>query len=117
MLDVGNWYVHKRHLQTQVDAAALASAPQFVGCFQRSPPAANLAIASRALAYAGDELRLGKIGPGAPDSTTNVQVQEPGDVRVVLNCESLLAAERRQRPGRTATGSTTASTRRRGYVR
>ena len=84
VLDVGNWYVHKRHLQTQVDAAALASAPQFVGCFS-DPAAANLSIASRALAYAGDELRLGKIGPGAPDSTTNVQVQEPGDVRIVLN--------------------------------
>jgi uncharacterized membrane protein len=24
VLDLGNWYVHKRHLQTQVDAAALA---------------------------------------------------------------------------------------------
>lgn len=84
VLDVGNWYVHKRHLQTQVDAAALASGPQFVGCFH-DPVAANNAIASRALAYAGDTLRPGKIGPNAPDSTTNLQVQTPGDVRVVLN--------------------------------
>ena len=31
VLDVGNWYVHKRHLQTLVDAGALAGAPKFVG--------------------------------------------------------------------------------------
>ena len=84
VMDVGNWFVHKRHLQTQVDAAALAAGPQFVGCFL-DPPSANLAIASRALAYAGDTLRLGKIAPSAPDSTTNTQVQEPDDVRIVLN--------------------------------
>ena len=84
VIDVGNWYVHKRHLQTQVDAAVLASGPQFVGCFS-DPAAANAAIASRALAYAGDTLRLGKIGPNAPDSTTNTQLAEPNDVRVVLN--------------------------------
>jgi hypothetical protein len=84
VIDVGNWYVHKRHLQTQVDAAALASGPQFVGCFH-DPAAANLAIASRALAYAGDTLRLGQYGPNAPLSTTNKQFQQPNDVRVVLN--------------------------------
>lgn len=84
VMDVGNWFVHKRHLQTQVDAAALASGPTFVGCFS-DPPSANLAIASRALAYAGDTLRPGKIVAGAPDSTTNTQVQTPDDVRIVLN--------------------------------
>jgi putative Flp pilus-assembly TadE/G-like protein len=84
VLDVGNWFVHKRHLQTQVDAAALAAGPSFVGCFS-DPPSANLGIASRALAYGGDTLRPGKLGPGLPDSTTNTQVQEPGDVRLVLN--------------------------------
>lgn len=57
VIDVGNWYVHKRHLQTQVDAAALASGPEFVGCFL-DPTNANLAIASRALAYSGDTYRV-----------------------------------------------------------
>lgn len=84
VLDVGNWYVHKRHLQTQVDAAALAAGPSFVGCFQ-DPTAANLAIASRALAFAGDTLRPGKYSPTAPEGTTNLQVQEPNDVRIALN--------------------------------
>ena len=81
VMDVGNWYVHKRHLQTQVDAAAFAAATKFVGCsFQFGDPvAANAAIKATALAYAGDTAR----DPG----TMNLQVQEPNDVRVVLNSE------------------------------
>ena len=86
-VDVGNWWVHKRHLQTQVDAAAFAGGPQFVGCFN-DPTAANAAIASRALAYAGDTLRLGKLSPTSSPSTTNLQVQTPGDVRAVLNANA-----------------------------
>ena len=84
VLDIGNWYIHKRHLQTQVDAAALASGPQFVGCFH-DPTAANLAIASRALAFAGDKLRPGQYAPNVTPSTTNTQLAEPDDVRVALN--------------------------------
>jgi len=84
-VDVGNWWVHKRHLQTQVDAAAFAAGPEFVGCFGDDQAPANAAIASRALAYAGDTLRLGVPSSGAPGSTTNLQVQEPNDVRAVLN--------------------------------
>jgi hypothetical protein len=82
--DVGNWWVHGRHLQTQVDAAALAAGPQFVGCFH-DPTDANAAIASRALGYAGDTLRPGTINANATPGTTNLQVQTPNDIRVVLN--------------------------------
>src|SRR2546427_9669799 len=34
VVDVANWYEHKRHLQTQADAAALAGATSFklIGC-------------------------------------------------------------------------------------
>jgi hypothetical protein len=87
VVTIGNWYVHKRHLQTQVDAAALASAPGFVACPSVfDPAAANVAIKASALEYAGDTLRP----PSSLDSTLtgtvrNQQVQEPGDVRVVLN--------------------------------
>ena len=98
VIDVGNWYVHKRHLQTQVDAAALASAPQFVGCFH-DPTAANAAIASRALAYAGDTLRPGQLGPNAPPSTTNTQLAEPNDVRVALNSSRYWAPSDGMVPG------------------
>lgn len=76
VIDVGNWFVHKRHLQTQVDAAALAAAPKFTGCFF-APDGANAAIAQEALQYAGDTTR--------DPATTNLQVQEPNDVHVVLN--------------------------------
>jgi hypothetical protein len=78
VLDIGNWYVHKRHLQTQVDAAVLASAPSFAGCFN-DQATANTSIANTALGYAGDTLR---------DATTvNQQLAEPNDVRIVLNAD------------------------------
>ena len=79
VLDIGNMYVHKKHNQTLVDAGAFAGATKFVGCsFQFGDPvAANEAIKTTALAYAGDTYR-------SPD-TYNRQVQEPHDVRVVLN--------------------------------
>jgi Flp pilus assembly protein TadG len=93
VLDIGNWYVHKRHLQTQVDAAALAAAAGFSGCFQDAS-AANLAIASAALAYAGDTAR----DPAA----RNQQVESPGSVRVTLNSQRYWAAGDTATP--TATG-------------
>ena len=79
VLDVGNMYVHKKHNQTLVDAGAFAGATKFVGCsFQFGDPvAANQAIRTTALQYAGDTYR----SPG----TYNRQVQKPEDVRVVLN--------------------------------
>ena len=84
VIDVGNWYVHKRHLQTPVDAGALASGPEFVGCFL-DPVNANLAIASRALAYSGDTLRPGRTESERTAFHDNLQVQRPNDVRVALN--------------------------------
>jgi len=79
VVDVGNWYVHKKRLQTLVDAGAFAGATKFVGCsFQFGDPvAANAAIKSVALAYSGDTIR--------DPATINLQVQEPNDVRIVLN--------------------------------
>ena len=46
VIDVGNMYVHKKNLQTLVDAGAFAGATKFVGCsFQFGDPvAANAAI-------------------------------------------------------------------------
>ena len=76
VLAAGNWFVHKRHLQTQVDAAVLATGGDFVGCFLNTP-GTNTLIKQSALKYAGDTQR--------DSATKNLQVQEPDDVRVVLN--------------------------------
>ena len=79
VVDVGNWYVHSKRLQTLVDAGAFAGGTKFVGCsFQFGDPvAANSAIKAMTLGYSGDTFR--------DPATLNLQEQEPDDVRVVLN--------------------------------
>ncbi len=76
VIDVGNWYVLKRHLQTQVDAAALAGGPAFVGCFHDSG-ATTPAIQQQALAYAGD--------PTRDPAGHNPLMEDTADVHAVLN--------------------------------
>lgn len=51
VLDVGNWFVHKRHLQTQADAGALAAGGSFNQCFGGGGSAA---VENMARQYAGD---------------------------------------------------------------
>ena len=48
-VDVGNWYVHKRELQIQADAAALAGADNF------QYPCNDATISSAAQSYAGKD--------------------------------------------------------------
>jgi Putative Flp pilus-assembly TadE/G-like len=48
-VDVGNWYVHKRELQTQADAAALAGADNF------RYPCDDTSISAAAQSYAGKD--------------------------------------------------------------
>jgi len=83
VVSVGNWYVHKKHLQTLVDAGAFAGGTAFNGCFQ-DPGLANDAIKGAALEYSGDRNR--------DSSTRNQQLQDPAlpalprsRVHVVLN--------------------------------
>jgi len=85
VITVGNWWVHKRHLQTQVDAAAFAAGTRFIGCFF-DQGIANGAIKQTALEYAGDTNRV-----PSPATTFNLQEQQPGDVHVVLNSASYWA--------------------------
>jgi hypothetical protein len=75
VMSAGNWYVLQRHLQTQADAAALASAPDFLGCGQQAP-IANVNIVNSALKFSGDTLRSGQY---------NLQLEEAGDQRAVVN--------------------------------
>jgi Flp pilus assembly protein TadG len=52
VIDVGNGAEHRRHLQMQADAGALAAAQEFNGCFL-DDDAANTAIEDAAIEYAG----------------------------------------------------------------
>jgi hypothetical protein len=55
VINVGNWWVHKRHLQVQADAAALAGAMSFT-----YPDCDNGLIANSAIQYSGGrELQIG----------------------------------------------------------
>lgn len=51
-VDIGNWWVHKRHLQLQVDAAALAGGALFGKCFTDAT-AANADIRAEATRFGG----------------------------------------------------------------
>lgn len=56
VIDVGNWYVHKRHLQNSADAAALAGGAYLGDCFSTDASvaaAANTTIKDAATRYAG----------------------------------------------------------------
>jgi hypothetical protein len=74
-VDIGNWYVHKRHLQTQVDAAAFAGGGLFGECFS-NPSGANAAIEDEATKYAGgtDSLYNEQVG-GAIKGTISILYQ------------------------------------------
>ena len=74
-IDVGHWFVHKRHLQMQADAAALAGGAHFGDCFSPDPAvsgAANTTIENAATEYAGNTSSIYnlQIGGGAPRVTT-----------------------------------------------
>ncbi len=62
-IDLGNWFVHKRHLQTQVDAAALAGGGLFGRCFVPGAPA-DTEILNEATKYSGasGSLYNGQVG-------------------------------------------------------
>lgn len=66
-VDIGNWWVHKRHLQLQVDAAALAGGARFSQCF----PDFTASSPGNALITA-EATRFG----GGPGSSYNEQVSQ-----------------------------------------
>jgi hypothetical protein len=53
VVEVGNWFEHKRHLQMQADAGAFAGGGLFNGCFGDAG-LASTAIENEARKYAGD---------------------------------------------------------------
>jgi hypothetical protein len=79
VLDVGNWFQHKRHLQTQADAGALAAGGSFNACFGGA--GGSTTVENMARKYAGD--------PGAA-SAYNPQVggANRGSVTVLINSKT-----------------------------
>ena len=65
VVDVGNWFAHRRHLQTQADAAALAAAGDF------TLPCNDTPIEQTARLYSGDEAGgfNPQLGGTSPDET------------------------------------------------
>ena len=62
-LEIGNWYEHRRHLQLQTDAGALAAGQLFRGCANDST--AQLTPMTRLAAqYGGDKVTYGALGGG-----------------------------------------------------
>ena len=80
VLDVGNWFEHRRHLQTQADAGALAAGGQFNSCFGAggSTPVSNVARQ-----YGGDPSYTGATSYNAQVGGTN-----KGAVSLVVNSKT-----------------------------
>jgi Putative Flp pilus-assembly TadE/G-like len=79
VLDVGNAFEHRRHLQLQADAAALATGQEFVRC-RLDEDGANDAIRDKVIQYNGD---------GGPDFSPQIGGPDAqGRVLTVLNSGS-----------------------------
>ena len=72
VIDVGNGAEHRRHLQLQADAGALAAAQEFNGCFL-DETAANTAIEDVAIEYAGGTHNP-QIGADTPQARVQTRV-------------------------------------------
>jgi hypothetical protein len=73
--DVGNWFVHKRHLQMQADAGALAGGGVF------TVPCSDAPIISQARKYGGDPNAVGPYNVQVPPTN-------PANVHVLVNSTS-----------------------------
>jgi Flp pilus assembly protein TadG len=81
VLDVGNWFVHKRHLQTQADAGALAAGGSFNQCFGGG---GSTAVENMARRYAGDPSSSSAFNPQVGGSNQ-------GSVTVRINSKTYAA--------------------------
>ena len=78
VIDVGNWFTHKRQLQLRVDAGALAGSAYFSTCFADAT-LGNTQIENAARNYAGS--------PTAPGVAYNNQFPNQPNVHVLINAE------------------------------
>jgi len=71
VIDMGNWFEHKRHMQLQADAGAFAAGGLFSGCFGDAA-AANTRIDAEARKYAGDRTVTPRFNDQIGDPTKSV---------------------------------------------
>ncbi len=81
VINVGNWFEHRRHLRTQVDASVFATALDFTFCGY-APDLANEAIEASARRYAGADPgsfnpQIGADGPAEVDIALNADGYPP----------------------------------------
>jgi hypothetical protein len=80
VLDVGNWWEHKRHLQTQADAGALAGGGGFNGCaadILGGGTSGSTAVTNLARQYAGDPSSSSAYNPqvgGSNQGTVTIRI-------------------------------------------
>lgn len=82
VVEVGNWFEHKRHLQLQADAGAFAGGGLFNACFVDAT-SGSAAIDSEARRYAGDPTWAGPLG--ASVYNTQIGGSNRGLVTVRIN--------------------------------
>jgi len=87
VIDVGHWFEHRRHLQTQVDAGALAGGDVFNHCLagsdtDRGNPGStmNQTLIGEARKYSGDTKNLA--------SALNAQVNNTSNVTILVNSQN-----------------------------
>ena len=93
VVDVGNWYAHKRQLQNRADAAAFAAGVEYAkswkACIQssdatlRSSTAQKIADAARQ--YAGDPEAADYAGGVLPATLYNSEIASQANLDVVVN--------------------------------
>jgi hypothetical protein len=78
VVDVGHWFEHKRHLQMQADAGALAGGGEFAGAVTSGTSCPDAAIEAMARKYAGDPSATAPYNAQVPPT-------DPANVHVLIN--------------------------------
>jgi hypothetical protein len=93
VVDVGNWYTHKRQLQNRADAAAFAAGVEYArnwkACIQTGDAALRAStggkIADAARQYAGDPEGSDYSTGSLPTPLRNIEIANQGNLDVVVN--------------------------------
>ena len=92
VIDVGNWQEHKRHLQLQADAAALAAAQQFQPCDNSNiyATAGQYAGTTAVTTPSGQSVSSSAATPQGGPYNTQVGNTSPSNIHVMVNSKTYL---------------------------